>query len=272
MITADTRPLGLVIPRLPSGKQATAPTKRKPGRRGPQPFEEWPALRARLPYGEIENVSISFSSCMIPRKPYKEISGKGNMTRQFSFFGGTKTSAIEGLHYGPELISAQDERRLVEHVRVLPFREFEFHGYLGKRRVVSFGWRYDFSGSKLQKADDVPEFLLPLRAKAAAFAGLEPDALQHVLVTEYGLGSGIGWHRDKAVFGEVVGVSLLASCTLRFRRKVDDKWERANLHAEPRSAYHLSGPARSEWQHSILRVDALRYSITFRNVLASAMS
>ncbi|HYO90767.1 MAG TPA: alpha-ketoglutarate-dependent dioxygenase AlkB, partial [Pyrinomonadaceae bacterium] len=97
---------------------------------------------------------------------------------------------------------------------------------------------------------------------------LGPEELQHVLVTEYGPGAGIGWHRDKAVFGEVVGISLLSPCVLRFRRAIaKKKWERVNLSAEPRSAYHLSGPARYEWEHSILRVDALRYSITFRNVL-----
>ena len=32
------------------------------------------------------------------------------------------------------------------------------------------------------------------------------------------------------------------------------------------SAYLLSGPARSEWEHSIPPVDATRYSITFRNL------
>lgn len=176
---------------------------------------------------------------------------------------------LEGFRYRPELIVPEDEAALVGRVRELPFKEFEFHGYLGKRRVVSFGWHYDFSGSKLRKAEDIPEFLLPLRASAASFAGMEPEAFQHVLVTEYGPGAGIGWHRDKAVFGEVVGISLLAPCVLRFRKKVDGKWDRVNVRAEPRSAYHLSGPARSIWQHSILRVDALRYSITFRNVRES---
>jgi alkylated DNA repair dioxygenase AlkB len=63
-----------------------------------------------------------------------------------------------------------------------------------------------------------------------------------------------------------VGISLLAPCTLRFRRKVGAAWERANLLAEPRSAYHLSGPARTEWEHSISHVDTLRYSITFRSM------
>ena len=174
---------------------------------------------------------------------------------------------MEGFRYQPELIDSVFEDALVTHVRELPFREFEFHGYKGKRRVVSFGWKYEFSGGgQLNKADDIPEFLLPLRSLAGAFAGVEPDAFQHVLVTEYGPGAGIGWHRDKAVFGQVVGVSLLAPCTLRFRRKVNTKWERVNVFAEARSAYHLSGPARSEWEHSILRVDALRYSITFRTM------
>ena len=175
--------------------------------------------------------------------------------------------AFEGFRYEPEVVEAAEEEALVARVKELPFREFEFHGYKGKRRVVSFGWKYEFSGGgQLHKADDIPEFLFGLRSRAASFAGVEAEALQHVLVTEYGPGAGIGWHRDKAVFGQVVGVSLLAPCVLRFRRKVNTKWERVNVLAERRSAYHLSGPARAEWQHSILRVDALRYSITFRTM------
>ena len=175
--------------------------------------------------------------------------------------------SLEGFHYQPELIEAADEDILVARVRQLPFREFEFHGYKGKRRVVSFGWKYEFSGGgELRQAEEMPDFLRDLRSRAALFAGVDAEAFQHVLVTEYGPGAGIGWHRDKAVFGQVVGVSLLAPCVLRFRRKVNTKWDRVNVLAEPRSAYHLTGPARSEWQHSILRVDALRYSITFRTM------
>lgn len=191
---------------------------------------------------------------------------------QLQFFKGGKragrsTSGVpEGVRYQPALISSGDQTALVARVRELPFREFEFHGYLGKRRVVSFGWKYDFGSQRLQKAEEIPAFLLSLRALAALFANLKPDAFEQVLVTEYANGAGIGWHRDKAVFGQVVGVSLLAPCTLRFRRKVSGNWERANLLAEPRSAYHLSGPARLEWEHSISRVDTLRYSITFRSM------
>jgi alkylated DNA repair dioxygenase AlkB len=173
----------------------------------------------------------------------------------------------QGFRYRPDLIGAADERALLARVRALPFREFEFHGYTGKRRVVSFGWRYDFSARHLLKADDIPDYLTELRAASAAFAGLEPGEFRHALVTEYGPGAGIGWHRDKAVFGDVVGVSLLSPCALRMRRAAGLKrWERARLLAEPRSAYLLAGPARTEWEHSIPALDATRYSITFRSL------
>jgi alkylated DNA repair dioxygenase AlkB len=195
------------------------------------------------------------------------------MTSQLDIFGGSggarraAAELPEGFRYEPELIGPEDEAALLARMRGLPFREFEFHGYTGKRRVVSFGWHYDFSARHLQKADDIPDFLLALRPAAASFAGLEPEGLRHVLVTEYGPGAGIGWHRDKSVFGETVGVSLLSPCVLRLRRKVGErKWERANITAEPRSAYLLSGPARTEWERSIPPVDALRYSITSRNL------
>ena len=194
------------------------------------------------------------------------------MRPQFDLFGGgdeppaAEPALPEGFRYRAELIAPAEEDALLEEVRGLPFREFEFHGYTGRRRVVSFGWHYDFSARLLRRADDIPAFLLALRPAAAAFAGMEPEALQHVLVTEYGPGAAIGWHRDKAVFGEVVGISLLAPCTFRLRRSVGERWERVNLVAAPRSAYLLSGPARTAWEHSIPPVDALRYSVTFRNL------
>ena len=118
----------------------------------------------------------------------------------------------------------------------------------------------------MRKVEDMPGFLLPLRERAAGMAGLAAGAFQHVLVTEYADAAGIGWHRDKAVFDEVVGVSLGAACDFRFRRRAGSKWERVTVVAEPRSAYLLRGPARTEWEHSIPGVEGLRYSITFRNL------
>jgi alkylated DNA repair dioxygenase AlkB len=171
----------------------------------------------------------------------------------------------EGFKYQPDVVSPDEEQALIDRVGELPLKEFEFHGFVGKRRVIYYGWRYNFSERTVQKADDLPSWLLPLRETAADFAGVEPSSLQQVLVTEYRPGAAIGWHRDKAEFGDVIGISLLSSCLFRLRRKAGAKWERASLQVDPRSAYLLRGPSRTEWEHSIPSVDALRYSITFRN-------
>ena len=148
----------------------------------------------------------------------------------------------------------------------LPFKEFEFHGFLGKRRVVSFGHRYDFNSGALKHAEPMPDFLLPLRERAAAFAGLAPDRLQHALVTEYQQGVSIGWHRDRPHYDDVIGVSLLSPCTFRLRRKHGASWQRASMRLPPRSIYLMRGPSRDQWEHSIPAVDALRYSVTFRSL------
>lgn len=181
---------------------------------------------------------------------------------------GEERSLPEGFTYQRAFVSEEEERELAGQIVALPLENFRFHGFTGKRRVVSYGWRYDFNGGGLRKVDDMPPFLLPLRRRAAATAGLEPDAFQHALVTEYAPGAGIGWHRDKAVFDEVFGVSLLAPCDFRFRRKSGETWERVTVALAARSAYVLRGPARTEWEHGIQSVDRLRYSITFRNFRA----
>src|ERR1044071_7350531 len=168
------------------------------------------------------------------------------------------------MRYRPELISPDEERALLDKLPELPFKEFEFHGFLGKRRTVSFGWHYDFNGGGLKEAGGLPHLLLPARHAAAEFGDLEPSALEHALLIEYKSGAGIGWHRDRPQFGDVIGISLLASCTFRLRRKAGATWERRSFTAASRSAYLLRGPSRIDWEHSIPPLEALRYSVTFR--------
>jgi alkylated DNA repair dioxygenase AlkB len=118
----------------------------------------------------------------------------------------------------------------------------------------------------VETGEAIPDFLRPLLDKVAAFTGLARETFRHALVTEYAPGAGIGWHRDRPPALAIAGVSLLSPCTFRLRRKAGDKWDRASIIAAPRSAYLMSGPARSNWQHSIPPVEALRYSVTFRTV------
>lgn len=193
--------------------------------------------------------------------------GKG--LDQLSLFGAAP-ALPEGLVYRPDFLDPREEAQLAAWIATLPLKAFEFQGFFGKRRVHSFGWRYAFDGGGLMQADPMPDELLAVRARAAAFAGLAPETLEHVLLTEYADGAGIGWHRDRPAFGDVIGISLLAPARLRFRRRRGAGWERATLEAEPRSAYLLRGAARTEWEHGIAEHPALRYAITFRTLREGA--
>jgi alkylated DNA repair dioxygenase AlkB len=147
-----------------------------------------------------------------------------------------------------------------------PVQTVRISRFLGKRRVVSFGWRYDYASRALCDADPIPAFLLALRSDAVGFAGVSADSLQQILVNEYAPGGGIGWHRDRGMFSDVIAVSLSAPAILRLRRRQGNEWDRASRTLQPRSAYLLRGAARWEWQHSIPPVDALRYPVTFRKL------
>lgn len=189
-----------------------------------------------------------------------------DILEQGDLFATAEPALPAGFHYKRGIVPAAMQADLLREMPRLPLKSFDFHGFEGKRRVISFGWKYDFDTERVNRIGDMPPFLLPVRGIAAAFAGIEPDHLQQALVTEYAPGSPIGWHLDKKVFGRVVGISLLSPCTFRLRRRAGDKWLRAAVIAEPGSAYLLSGAARNEWEHSIPPVEQLRYSVTFREI------
>jgi alkylated DNA repair dioxygenase AlkB len=170
-----------------------------------------------------------------------------------------------GFEYRENVISTAEEAELVARFCEIEFTPFEFRGFLGKRRVASFGWKYDFNRARLDPAPSPPDFLIALRRRIAVF---ENDAglFDQVSIAEYTPGAGIGWHRDKPQFGEVTGLSLLGHCRFRMRLSTEDSWMRSSPCISPRSVYRLTGPARWEWEHSIPPVETLRYSITFRRL------
>jgi alkylated DNA repair dioxygenase AlkB len=173
---------------------------------------------------------------------------------------------IAGLQYREDLIDPTEEQTLIDHLVATDLSPFRFHGWLGNRKTRSFGWRYDFDDASFSPAAPIPDWLEPLRQRAADFADLKPQDFVHVLLARYDPGAGIGWHRDRDVFEKVIGISLATPATLRFRRRRPDGFDRSSLDVQPRSAYLLSGEARWEWEHRITPGDELRFSITFRTL------
>ena len=171
----------------------------------------------------------------------------------------------EGLLYQPDFLSEAEETELIRIFRELPFQAFDFHGYMARRRVLEFGLEYDFTTRKATPTQSFPEFLTPVRERAAQFAGINAAALIEGMVTEYSPGAPIGWHRDAPQFGTIIGISLAGTARMRFKPyKAEGKPVALTL--ERRSIYLMRGPARWKFQHSIPAVKELRYSITFRTL------
>jgi DNA oxidative demethylase len=155
----------------------------------------------------------------------------------------------------------------LEQIERLDFHEIRMHGVVARRTARHFGFDYDYERRGLiQDAEEIPEWILPVRDAAGALAGLPPDDLVEVLVQRYPEGAQIGWHRDAPMFGTVVGVSLLSPCRMRFRRDAGGERRTFELELAPRSGYVLAGQARTAWQHHVPPTKSLRYSITFRTL------
>jgi alkylated DNA repair dioxygenase AlkB len=131
----------------------------------------------------------------------------------------------EGFCHRPNVLSRDEEGALVRELANLPFMGFDFHGYLANCQVVSFGYRYDCDRRAVIEASPFPSFLVSLRNKIAAIFDRPAETFRQVLINKYRPGAGIGSHRDKAQFDEVVGVSMLAPCVLRFRQKAGETWD-----------------------------------------------
>ncbi|WP_244501532.1 alpha-ketoglutarate-dependent dioxygenase AlkB [Sphingomonas gellani] len=174
--------------------------------------------------------------------------------------------ALPGLAACEKLVTAEAERDLIRRIDAEGLAPFRFQGWLGKRVTRSFGWSYDFDTGRFAPTDAIPDWLQSAKRDAARFAGLDPDELVQALLIRYDSGAGIGWHKDRPVFEHVVGISLGAPATMRFRRRIGPKFERASAVLEPRAAYHLSGEARHGWEHSIAEMEQPRWSITFRSL------
>jgi DNA oxidative demethylase len=181
--------------------------------------------------------------------------------------GSHERLAPQGLIFEPELLSSDEERLLLVKLEQLEFQAIVMHGVAARRTARHFGLDYNYEQRvHVEEAEPLPPWLQPVRERCARLAGLAPEALVEALVQRYPQGATMGWHRDAPSFGVVVGVSLGSSARFRFRRGSKGRWTVWELELPSRSAYVLSGEARSRWQHSLAPVTGLRYSITFRTL------
>ena len=171
-----------------------------------------------------------------------------------------------GLRYLPELLEEAEERDLLGLLGGLRYSEVRMHGQVARRVVRHYGFDYEFESAEVRPGEPVPEWLDGVRERCARLLDVPTAALAEVLVTRYPPAAGIGWHRDAPVFGDVVGVSLASGCSLRFQRGSGEQRRVFEQPLAPRSAYVLSGPSRTVWQHSIPAVPVERYSLTFRTL------
>jgi alkylated DNA repair dioxygenase AlkB len=176
-----------------------------------------------------------------------------------------------GLVYRPDLLTHEEEQELLGALERLDFHEIRMHGVVAKRTARHFGVDYDYDRrAALREAEPIPEWLAPVRERAAELAEVEPGELAEILVQRYPPGAQIGWHRDAPAFGTVVGISLGSPARMRFRRDKAGVRRTFELELEPRSGYVLAGEARNAWQHHVPPTKALRYSITFRTLRKGA--
>ena len=79
----------------------------------------------------------------------------------------------KGFRYHPDVLDEKEEHTLVGEINRLPFKEFEFHGFSGKRRGVSFGWQYISSMRSCVRLLQFPPFFSPSVRRPAHWPDLQ---------------------------------------------------------------------------------------------------
>lgn len=189
------------------------------------------------------------------------------MTLQLDLFGSDDAAARPaGLSLSGRLVERDEDARLADLIDATGLSPFRFQQWSGKRMTRSFGWHYDFEGGGIAHAEPMRDWLADIRQRTVSAFGDDPAHYEQALLIRYDPGAGIGWHRDRPQFGRVIGLSLGTPATMRLRKRSGAGFERTTFELEPGHAYRLDGPARREWEHSIVPLEQPRWSITFRTL------
>jgi DNA oxidative demethylase len=173
---------------------------------------------------------------------------------------------VPGFALHEEVVTPDEEAALLAWARGLALEPYVMQNNPSRRLVASFGVAYALGQKRIEEPTPFPPIVRPVADRIAALGGLAPESIVQALVSRYPPGAGIGWHRDRPIFGPtVLGVSLASACRLRLRERARPR-EAIAVELPPRSVYVLSGPARSDWEHSIPPVATERWSITLRTL------
>ncbi len=202
------------------------------------------------------------------------------MSQQLALIEEEVATAPLGLEYHPDFLGASEEDRLLAYID-----DSEWLTDLS-RRVVHFGYKYDYTNRKLDdtaRIGPLPEWLTQLSRKVCQAASEEAkqflDALrpfEQAIINEYLPGQGIAPHIDRDCFGPIVAtVSLGSAVNMDFCR--DSTGDEYVQRLVPRSLVLLYGDARFKWRHGIAKRHYdmwnghktkrhRRVSITFRTI------
>ena len=211
-----------------------------------------------------------YSRCAAGRGDRASGRGPANGAAQAQSLGGPRyrpEAAIPGLSLWPGVVDEEQAGDFAALIDAAPLAPFRFGRWEGKRLTASYGSGYDYQRGALTQAPPLPPWLRTIADRLAALAGLDPAHIAQALLIRYDAGAGIGWHRDRPQYADILGLSLDTPCTLRLRRRLPDQsFERGAIPLPPRSLYRLSGAVRWHWHHSIAPLPHTRRSITLRTL------
>lgn len=137
---------------------------------------------------------------------------------------------------------------------------------MSSRKTASFGKAYNYSQITYAEIE-FPNSLDIIKSDIAKVVGFEPN---NCLINYYLDGkSKMGFHSDQVDMlcdsTGIVIISLGDTRVFRFRN-IKDKEVYKEYVLNPGSLFYMSSDVQSEWQHSVLKGENERISLTFRKV------
>ena len=173
---------------------------------------------------------------------------------------------IPGLDTWPNILTQDEISRLEHRVKSMDIAHYQHGEWEANRQVAHYSCP-SHPAYACHARHDIEPWMLGVRNRIVKAAGRPPQDFIQFSVSVYPPGAGIGWHRDMPPFTRIIGVSIGHPTYMRFRQKDQhNKWRRRQIPLDPGTVYAITGPARSEWEHSIAPVTHWRASFTTRDV------